>query len=184
MGPGGIGGKGFLEIIFSNFSIIFFSSRKPIPMPHFPKLKDAVIHPIVKSYFNVSLSKHKLMSPLSLIPIPNPDIVLYNEKENSSIEESNLNLIVGDRVRIIKDNLARKLGVISIWTIDLELNGKFEPIYIWIKIFYYIFNLFWNDVIITIPEDSTIILQLVGHSLEKDNWNVTPFIKLKKMKRI
>lgn len=72
------------------------------------------------------------------------------------------------------------MGIISYWTFDISVNGKFEPLYIFINYFDRIFYCFWNDVILSIPDDRIIILQLVAHSEEKENWNVSPFIRTNK----
>lgn len=84
------------------------------------------------------------------------------------------------KMNITKTNYKVNKGVVNTWRIDFELESGLKPLYIYIKQIDKILEAFWNDVIIEIPENSTIILQLVGHGIEHGYFNITPFLKTNK----
>lgn len=129
---------------------------------------------------DLDLRRVLALTLLSLDPIE------YKEKINEDVNDetpsnnrSDIILVVSD-LRVTKSDHHLKKGIISYWRFDLTLEEGFKPLIVFINIIGDILELFWKDIIIPLPDDQIVILQLVGHGVEIENFNITYFVKTNK----
>lgn len=82
-------------------------------------------------------------------------------------------------LNITRTNLYHKIGLMSYWRLDIIPieDEDFEPLYVYIKHIKVFLAIFWQDVIVSLLKDTVVILQLVGHSIEKEYFNISPFVR-------